>query len=243
MRLGAAYTVAMLRLVAFFVVVFFALQILRAVLGPIPVVGAVFRMPLIGFWLTAILVSAGASKLAANALDRRKRHALVRDLGAVDTPRNKGKLGSMFVTQGRARTALPYLEAAAAGEPEVAEWHYRLGQARLATGERDAARAALEAALAIDEEHAYGGAMMRYVEALAGDPERQLEALATFERNHGENPESVYRRGIVLRALGRKAEAREALGRVPEVASNLAKYQKKSGSTWVVKAFFARLAS
>ncbi|MCP3917259.1 MAG: tetratricopeptide repeat protein [bacterium] len=230
----------MLRLAGFFFVVFLALQVLRTVLGPVPLIGAVFRMPLIGFWVTAILVSVAASKLAADALDRRKRATLIRELGAVDTPHNKGKLGSLFVSQGRARKALPYLETAVGGEPEIAEWHYRLGQARLATGDRDGARESLESALAIDEEHAYGSALMRYVEALAGEGEKQLEQLDRFERNHGENPESAYRRGAVLKSLGRGAEARAAFARVPEIAANMAKYQKKSSAGWVLKANLAR---
>ena len=232
----------MLRLVGFFVLVFFVLHVLRVVLEPVPVIGALFRVPLLSFWLTAVLVSVAISKLTADALDRRRRGALIRQLGAVDTPHNMGKLASLFVAQRRYRRALPYLEKAVAGEPEVAEWHYRKGQAHLGLRQPDAAIESLSNALRIEEEHAYGAALMRYAEAQqhSADPGGSLESIERFERNHGPNPESAYRRGLALRALGRKTEALAALREVPRLARQAARYQKKLSTGWVLKAALAR---
>lgn len=229
----------MLRLVAFF----FGVLVLLRILREIPLVGALFRIPLLGFWLAAILLSVLLSKLATDALDRRKRGALVRQLGAVDTPHNKGKLGTLFLSQGRAKRAIPLLEAAAAGEPESAEWAYRLGSAYLAARRPRQAIEALERALAMDEEHAYGAALMRLAEARAADGDLQgsLVTLERFERNHGPSPESAYRRGVALRASGRRDEARAAFGEVRELAHGAARYQRRSGSAWALRAFFARM--
>lgn len=229
----------MLRLVGFFFAVFVLLEILRHV----PLIGGLFRVPLLGFWIAAILLSAVLSKLAADALDRRKRAALVRRLGAVETPHNKGKLGSLYASQRRWKRAIPLLEEAAAGEPDSVEWRYRLGQALLGAGRAAEAREALEGVVAMDEEHAYGEAMMRLAEAraAAGDHDAALAALDRFDRNHGPNPESAYRRGLSLRARGERAAARAAFAQVGELAREGVKYQRKSGAGWVARAFWARL--
>lgn len=229
----------MLRLLGFFVLVLVVLQLLRLV----PVLGVPFRIPLLGFWLSAILVGAGLSKLAADALDRRRQRALERRLGAVDTPHNRGKLGTLLLTQGRAARALPHLEAAAAGESETAEWHYRLGIARLALRRNAEALAAFERAAALDPDHAYGAVWLRLAEAARanGDPERALEVLGRFERERGATPESAFRRGRALRSAGRRGEARAAFAEVPALARGLAAYQRKDAVGWVARAFLARL--
>jgi tetratricopeptide (TPR) repeat protein len=230
------------RLVGFFFASFFLLQVLRGLFAGVPILGWIFGIPLIGFWIVAAGLSAALSKLASEGLDRSKRAALVRRLGAVETPHNLGKLGCLFASQGRHRRALTYLERAAAGEPEVAEWHYRLGTTLLALARTDEALVALTRALELDPEHAYGEARMRQAEALAhqGAHDQALTSLETLERFHGPSPESAYRRGRALAALGRRDEARVALGEVAELARTAAKYQKRSSTAWVLK---ARLAS
>ena len=105
-----------------------ALEVLRH----LPFVGGLFRIPLLGFYLAAVVVAVLASRYAAYALDRRKQRDLVRKLGAVDTPHNQGKLGQLLESQGHHRKAIPLLERAAAGEPEVADWHFRLGRCLIA---------------------------------------------------------------------------------------------------------------
>jgi tetratricopeptide (TPR) repeat protein len=227
------------RLVVFFVVVLLALQVLRQV----PVIGGVFQIPLFGFWIAAILVAAVSSKLAATWVDRRKQRALERQLGTVDTPHNLGKLGALFVAQRRFGKALGYLARAIEGEPEVAEWHYRAGCALVGLGRYAEAVEALERCVAINEEYAYGGVLLRLAEALQGrgDPQLALEPLERFERNHGPNPESAYRRGVALRKLGRREEAREALALVGDLAGKMAGYQRKGAWTWVLRAQLARM--
>lgn len=233
----------MLRLAGFFVGVLLILNLLRALLGDVPVLGWVLGIPILGFWLVAIGLAALVSRLSAEALDHRKRRGLVRQLGAVDTPHNMGKLGSLLLAQGRARRALPYLERACEGEGEVAEWHYRRGLALLELGRPGEARAALERTLAIDEEHGYGGAMMGLarIQARAGDHARALEVLARYERNHGPRPESAYRRGVSLKALGRRGEARAAFDEVADLSRTSARYQRKGNTGWVLRAFLARM--
>lgn len=228
----------MVRLIGFFLVVLLLLHGLRAV----PVIGAIFRVPLFGFWITAILLSAVLSKLAAMALDRRKVRQLMRRLGAVDTPHNQGKLGTLLVTQGRFREAREPLERATAGEPDSAEWWYRLGCARIGSRDPVGAVAALERAVAIDEDHAYGAALLRLAEARtqAGEGGPALDTLERFTRTHGPNPESAYRRGRALRALGRSSEARAAFAEVPVLAEQVARYQRRAASAWVARSYLAR---
>lgn len=233
----------MLRLVFFFVGVLVLLSVLRTLLHGVPIIGALLGIPFLGFWIVAILLSAVMSKLGANALDRRRRSNLVRQLGVVDTPHNLGKLGSLFEGQGRHGQALAYLDRAVEGEPEVAEWHYRRGLALGGLGQRKEAIPALQRALELDEKHAYGGVLMRLAEYLAkeGEHDRALEVLERFERNHGALPESAYRRGVSLKGLGQREEARAALDEVSELVREGAGYQKKAGSGWVLRAFLARM--
>ncbi len=236
-----AYHARVLRLVGFFLVVLAALEVLRHV----PVVGSIFRIPLLGFYLAAIVVAALASRLTAAALDRRKQRDLERRLGSVDTPHNKGKLGQLLLSQGHHRRAIPLLEEAAVGEPEVTDWHYRLGRSYLLIKRPEDAIAALQRAVAIDEEHAYGAALLRLAEALteAGRFDEALAAAERFERNHGPSPESASRRGHALAGAGEGERARAAFAEVAPLASQAAKYQRKSASSWVVRAWWARLAT
>jgi tetratricopeptide (TPR) repeat protein len=214
----------MLRLLGFFVATLIVLHLLRQV----PVVGRVFDVPLIGFWGSAILVSAAASKLATTALARRTVQLRARELGHVDTPHNQGKLGSLLAGERRYREAIPHLERAAVGEPAVAEWRYRLGCALLATRKfGDAARELLQAA-EIDEEHAYGAVLARLAEArlAEGDAEGSLEAIERRERNHGPDPESAYRRGAAQKVLGRREEARRSFAESRRLAASAARFQR-----------------
>lgn len=233
----------MLRLVFFFIGVMVLLSVLSTLLHGVPIIGALLGIPFLGFWIVAILVSAGLSKLGANAVDRRKRSNLVGQLGAVDTPHNLGKLGSLFEGQGRHRQALAYLDRATEGEPEVAEWHYRRGLALGGLGRRQEAIDALQRSLELDAKHAYGGVLMRMAELQAkeGLHDRALESLERFERSHGALPESAYRRGVSLKALGLRERSRAALDEVSELVSQGARYQKKAGSAWAVRAFWARM--
>lgn len=230
----------MLRLFGFFVLVYVLVSFLRT----LPVIGPFFGH-FFAFWIVAIALSLALDRLAGAALQGRKLGGELERLGAVDSPHNMGKLGGLLLAHGRARKALEPLEAAAAGEPEVAEWHYRLGQARLATGALEGAVAALSRAAEIDDEHAYGGVQLALADAHArrGNSEGALAALDVFERNHGPNPESAYRRGRTLRALGRREEARTSFATAIALGSKAARFKAAENRPWVLRAHLARLAA
>jgi hypothetical protein len=228
-----------LRLIGFFLLVLAVMQLLRFV----PFLGPIFRVPFLGFWGAAILCSAVASKLASDAVDRRRFRNRAQDLAAVDTPHNQGKLGLLLLSSGRARAAIEPLTRAVAGEPDSAEWSYRLGCALLEARRPGDAVAALERTARIDEEYAYGAVQLRLAEALraSGKHAEALAALERFERNHGDNPECAYRRGQVLKALGRRDEAVKSFARVPDLARTSARFQRGAARGWIVRAFLARL--
>ena len=94
----------------------------------------------------------------------------------------------------------------------------------------------------MDEEHAYGAVQLRLAQALfeSGRSADALRALERFERNHGPNPESAFRRGVVLRALGHADEARSSFQSVADLARQAARFQKSSARGWVWRAFLAR---
>jgi len=236
---ASRYDARMLRLLIFFVAAIFLSQIL----GHLPLIGGLFaRTGILGLWITALLLAWGVSKWGERAVRVSASRNELRRLLAVDTPHNHGKAGSLLYAQGRRRAALSHLEAAAAGEPEVADWHYRLGRCRADLGELDEGITSLQRAVELDPEHAYGAAQLRLAEALSrrGDEEEALAALATFDRNHGSSPESCYRRGKALSALGRSEEARAAYDEVGRLADDATRYQAREARMW---AFKARLAA
>ncbi len=229
----------MLRMIGFFAGTLLLLHLLRGV----PVVGAVFQIPLIGFFLAAAVLSVGLSKGSAYLLQRRRFHATVRNLEAVESPHNQGKLGTLLLSQGRAREALGYLERATAGDPDSLEWRFALGAARLGARDPEGAVAVLDAVAAEDEEYRYGAVQLRLAEARlgAGDAAGSLEALERFERNHGPSPESAYRRGLAHRAAGDPEAARAALDEVGRLASRAASFQRAEARRWSWRAAWARL--
>ena len=230
----------MLRLVGFFLLVLVALHLLRL----IPFVGPIFDVPILGFWGAAILISLAASRWATFALDRRRASVRVRELGHVDTPHNQGKLGTLYVGARRYRAAIAPLERAVQGEPDVAEWRYRLGCALLGARRPRDAVAALEAGAAIDEEHAYGALLMRLSQArlAARDAQGALEALDRRDRNHGPDPESAYRRGLALKALGRRPESRASFAEAATLARTSAGFRRGQARKWAALATLARLS-
>jgi len=184
-----------------------------------------------------------AERLGTAAGHRRRFQRMRRDLGQVDTPHNRGKLGALLLSQRRCAQAVPHLEAAVAGEPQSAEWRYRLGCAYLGARRREEAVEALTAAAELDEEHAYGAVLLRLVEALHGSG-RHEEALAQverFERGHGPTPESAYRRGLAHKALGRKDEAAASFDEVSRLAGGAARYQRAEARRFALRAFLARV--
>jgi hypothetical protein len=227
-----------LRLVGFFAAVLLALALLRHV----PVIGGIFH-GLVGFWLVAIAAALAASKLTAVALERRGLDQQVRALGHVASPHNQGKLGSLYASRGRFARALPHLDQACAGEPDVAEWHYRRGTALLALGRAREAVEALQRAEEIDPRHGYGAIQVTLARALAahGRGQAALGALDRFDLDHGPAPESAYWRGVVLKKLGRVPAARASLRRVAELAAIAPRYRRRENRAWIWRAWLARL--
>jgi len=226
----------MMRLLGFGVLVVVVFTVLRQ----IPLLGS---SSFIALWLSVIAVSAITARYGRRALRIARLRGEVHRLSQVDNPHTRGKLGTLLLSEGRRRSAIPHLEAAAEGEAGVCEWHYRLGSARLDLGRLEAAEQALRTAVELDEEYAYGAAQLRLAEVLRrrGAQEEALGALATFDRNHGPSPESAYRRGQILKALGQKQEARDAFREVGQLTSTAARYQKSQASMWALRAAVARL--
>lgn len=232
----------MARLILFFLVTIITLSLLRSVLGGVPIIGALLHIPLISFWLVAILVSVMASKGAAWSLDRRRERAMLRSMGAVETPYAKGKLAGVLLKQGRSRRAMPLFQEAAQGEPDRVEWQLGLGRARRDLGDVAGAGEAFDAALKIDPTAGYGAAALGAAACAQeqGDGERALECVRICEREHGPSPESAYRRGRALVVLGRREEARAAMGEVAGLVSNAPGRRKTQDLVWAVKARLSR---
>ncbi len=210
----------------------------------IPVIGGLAgAVPILGLFAAAAIVSRLLAKWGSVALHRRKEKALMRELGAVDTPHNLGKLGLLLLKQGNYRRAIPLLEEVVRAEPDSAEWNYRLGCAQLGAKEAEQAVEVLTRAVGIEEEYAYGGAMMRLAEAklLLGDGEGSLMDLDRVERNHGPGPECAYRKGLAFKSLGRKSEASEAFASVGKLAAEAVGYQKKDATVWSLRAAASRV--
>ena len=228
----------MLRLVLWFVAVLVLLNVLRLV----PAVGRLFDVPFLGFFLAAALLSAltawGGERLARRARAVRVR----RELGAVDTPYQRGKLGAHLLAAGAAREAEGHLAQAAAGDPERLEWHYKLGCARLQVGKARDALAPLEHVVAREEEHAFGAALLRLAEAktLLGDAAGALRELARFERNHGPLPESAWLRSRAHRRSGDSRAAKAACKETLLLQARATAFQKKAGREHALKAWFAQ---
>lgn len=229
----------MLRLVAFFLATLVVLHLLRGV----PVIGRIFDVPILGFWGAAILVAFVASRWGDRLVRRGIRRRRVADLGQVDTPHNQGKLGALLLASGDARGARAPLERAVLGEPDVLEWRYRLGLARAQSGDCGGAADALRSVVEREPEFAYGAAQLALANALVrcGRREEALGALDAFERNHGPSAESSYRRGALLKAVGRKDEARAAFDAAVELSRRAVRFQKNRAAWWGLRARLARL--
>lgn len=204
----------------------------------VPILGGSF----IGLWVAVLLTSAIVGRVGERLVVARRDAAQVRALEAVDSPHNHGKLGSLLLGRGRARAALPHLERAREGEPDSLEWQYRLALAYEGVGRREEARGVLNGLLAVDAEYAYGAAQLRAAALAqdAGEHARVLELLDTYDKNHGESPESAFRRGKALRASGQKEPAARSFERVGQLAREAARYQRGEAQAWALRAFFAK---
>ena len=230
------------RMILFFVVTLVVLGLLRDLLGGVPVIGPLLRIPLLSFWLVAAALSAGSSALASRAVERRRERVWRESLGPADTPYAQGKLGAYLVSRGQARRALPLVEAAAAAEPDRVEWSLALGRAREALGMTAEAVTAYRASLALDPEAGYGAASLGAARcALEEDrPEDAFDQLVAFERAHGPSPESAWLRGRAHAARGDKERARAAWKEVGPLAKALPPRERATGRAFAWRARWAR---
>jgi tetratricopeptide (TPR) repeat protein len=227
------------RFLAYFFLVFVTLSIFRQM----PVLGGIFRVPLLGFFLAAIVVSTVFARVGEYLTKRARLQKDIRELGQVDTPRRRGKLGRLLLNNGQAAKAIEPLREALAADPENVDWHYRLGSALLKTGEPLDALHSLERALELNEGFAYGGVLLELSNAAlaVGDGERALQCLERHTELQGDTPEGAYRTGLALKALGRKEEANAAFRATTSLIKETPKYQKADAYSWALRAFWARI--
>lgn len=228
-----------MRFLAYFLGVFAALFVLRQ----LPLVGGLFQVPILGFFLAALVVSALVARGGTWLTQRNKLQRQLRELGEVDTPQRRGKLGRLLLQSGRPAQALEPLREAIAEDPETVDWHYRLGMALLRTGEVDEAVTTLQRARELDEGFAYGGVLLQLAAAAQaqGDFDLALDALARFEILQGPTPEQTYRRGLALKAKGDSTEAKAAFAAVPAFVARVPKYQRAEARAWGLRAWWAGL--
>jgi tetratricopeptide (TPR) repeat protein len=229
---------SVLRLIGFFFAVFVALRLVQM----LPVVGRFFH-GFVGFWLAALGLAWLLSVATERLLARRRLNLQIYALGHVDNPHIRGKRGALLLAAGRAARALPDLEAAVAGEPEVVEWRYRLGLARLALGQAREAAQALDVAETLAPDHAYGGIQLALARAelARGETGRALDALRRFELARGDTPESAYLRGKLHAKSGRRAEAAPCFAAVEALFAHTPKFQRRAQAAWVWRSRLARL--
>ncbi len=210
--------------------------VIYVVAGWIPGLRGLTRVPFLGFLLSSMLAAYLMNRWQGWTLDRRRTAAQVRDLGQVDTPGNQGKLGALLLSKGKASDALEPLRRAVEGEPARLEWRYRLGCCELALGRPDQAAEWLADVVAREEEHGAGYQHPDRHLAAAGRHAEALERLERFERNHGANPESAYRRGQALLELGDRKGAKRALAECRELYQTLPAAHQKPMRGFALKA-------
>jgi tetratricopeptide (TPR) repeat protein len=227
------------RVLAYFAMVFVFTMLFRE----LPLVGGLFRVPLFGFFLTAALMSTVGARAATWLSQQRALSRDLSDLGVVDTPHMRGKLGRLLVMNGRPKAALEPLREAVAADSENLEFHYRLGVAERLTGNPKDSIRLLTRVTELDDRYAYGEPWMQL--ALAhqddGDNEAAVRVLERLEVLQGPTGEQTFRLGCLLKALGRKDEAGAVFDRLPEILKRAAKYQKAEIRGYLARSYFARL--
>lgn len=210
----------------------------------VPVVGGLWvRLPVLALLGSAMLAAVILERFGQAAQVRRRARAQIADLSAVDTPAQRAKLGTALLAAGKPRQALEPLAEALAAQPDNLELAWRRGQALLRLGRTRDAIEALRATIERDPELGYGQAQLDLAEACRrlGEWRRGLDALETFERNHGASFVSAYERGRLHRGAGERALAREAFGEVSDLARTAPKYQRGQAGWFALRAALLRL--
>jgi|GEM_PF-1110489 len=200
------------------------------VLIAIPGLGFLGAVPLLGFLVSLAIVSTLWRTVGERMVVARRRRSQIEGLGRVDTPHMRGKLGAALMDNGRARAAREPLEEAAAGEPEVAEWRWRLARLAADAGETARALELVRSVTGEDEEYAYGRALLLEARLLAatGDSAGAVDACERFARNHGDEPEGLFELGRVHAARGDRDAAKAAFARAATAVSEGARFKRRS---------------
>jgi tetratricopeptide (TPR) repeat protein len=228
-----------MRVLAYFALVFGCLLVLQQ----LPFLGWLFRVPLLGFFLTAILLSGVIARGTVWLGSMANLRKGLRELGVVDTPQMRGKLGRLLLQSGRAKQAIEPLSEAMEAQGENLEWRYRLGMAYLQTGAADRALELFDGALEVDERYAYGDLLMQKAMAhrAQGQYQAALEALMRNERVQGASPEQVFRLGCAHKSMGNKGEARATFARLSQLVQQAPKYQKSAARKYALRGWIAGL--
>ncbi len=221
---------------------FIGAVLLSSVLRHVPGIGGLLRS-IWGFWIAVLLLSGITNWLSTKWLEYSRLRRGRAEFSQVDNAHNQGKLGSLLLLNGRVRAALGPLERAVAGEPESAEWHYRLGSALRLCGQPARAAAELEAALKLAPAHAWGevGIELALARRATGDVQGALAALQDRDREHGESVRSAYLRGTLLSREGQREASRAAFREVGEIARRSPRFSRKGTLRWRALARLALL--
>lgn len=224
----------MLQLIGFFLASWLLLMVLRWVPG----IGAVFQIPLLGFFLASLIVSWIFSKLAHEWVEHRRERRIEAQFQGLSTPHHEGKLGSLLLARGRAKRARAHLERAVAGDSQSLEWRWKLAQAQYALRNYAPAIEAAQAVLQREPDYAYGEPLLLLARSQRrlGQAALALEWVERYEHSQGASPCAWYERGRALRALGRKAEARRAFAEVSKASATRVRWQRKEDRVWVLLA-------
>jgi tetratricopeptide (TPR) repeat protein len=205
------------------------------VLGLVPGLDLVTRVPLLGFLACVLVVSALWNTVGRRVQAARTLARTLASLERVDTPAMHGKRGAALLAAGRPRAALEPLARARAGEPREREWLWRHASALAAVGRDAEAVREVQELLGLDETYAYGRARLLAARLAArlGQREAAVAHCQRFERDHGEEPEALYELGSVLAASGERAAARQAFERAARLAHSAARF-KRRGAPWLL---------
>jgi Flp pilus assembly protein TadD len=175
-------------------------------------------------------------------LQRFRRASHLRSILAAnpsDLP-SHAELGRLLVGMGRCATALPHLERAVGGMPQIAEPWFHLGRALLGLGRRDEGRKAVMHSLELRPDLLFGAPHRELaLDARAhGEHEAAVEHLRNFTSLRGSSSEGWFLLADSLQALGRKAEVKEALGEAIAGFDQSPAYLRRGQRTWRWRAWW-----
>jgi hypothetical protein len=180
--------------------------------------------------LPAVLT--GRAGIRAEAADLERR------LLACDLPHLRYKLARLYLRLDRHRAAVGLLTPVLDGQTDHVDALYIGGRCRVELGRADEAAPLLEKALALDENHDYGGLVIAAARAWAalGRTAQAEERLRRLLSASPDLPEALYVLGQVLAAAGRKAEAAQAWRQCVQGLRSAPRSFRRKNLEWLRKA-------